>query len=243
MPTSCWLQSAPRRRHLSPPREHVVAIDGAESKLNKRIDDGEITINNYSAFCKDRSKRGRGVVTYCMSCLQPKRLLEDFSFCMEFVAFKVVSQQTGPKIFCCIYKPPNSKPTWVNDLNNILNHLSFYSLPITLVGDFSTDLLDDNRFADELKINFCFDQLIKCATRVTTKSSTLLDHIYTNSCLPVQAGVFSLGLADHNAIYCHFKQSGRHSMPSDRRHYRLALFRQMRHVSDISACEVLGSKD
>ena len=32
-------------------------------------------------------------------------------------------------------------------------------------------------------------------------------------------------------------------MPSDSRHHRLALFRQMRHVSDISACEVLGSKD
>ena len=54
---------------------------------------------------------------------------------------------------------------------------------------------------------------------------------------------FSLGLADHNAIYCHFKQSGRHSMPSDSRRHRLALFHQMRHVSDISACEVLGSKD
>ena len=88
-----------------------------------------------------------------------------------------------------------------------------------------------------------FYQLIKCATRVTTKSSTLLDHIYTNSCLLVQVGVFSLGLADHYAIYYHFKQSGRHSMPSDYRRHRLALFHQMRHVSDISACEVLGSKD
>ena len=142
----------------------------------------------------------RRIVTYCLSCLQPKRQLEDFSSCVEFVAFKVVSQKTGPMIFCCIYRPPNSKSTWVNDLNNILNHLSFYSLPITLIGNFNIDLLDDNRFADELKINFCFDQLTKCATRVTTKSSTLLDHIYTNSYLPVQASVFSLGLADHKAF-------------------------------------------
>ena len=137
---------------------HVLCI--TESKLNKRIDDGEITINNYSVFCKVRSRRGGNVVTYCLSCLQPKCLLEDFSYCVEFVAFKVVSQQTGPMIFCCIYRPTYSKPTWVND---------------------------HTRFADELKINFCFDQLIKCATRVTTKSSTWLDHIYTNSCLPVQA--------------------------------------------------------
>ena len=186
--------------NLAPP---VLCI--SESKLNEHIDDGEITINNYSAFCKDRSRRGRDIVTYCLSCLQPKHLLEDFSSCVEFVAFKIVSQKTVPMIFCCIYRPPNSKPTWVNDLNIILNHLSYYSLPITLIGDFNIDLLDDNRFADEFKINFCFDQLIKFATRVTTKSSTLFEHIYMNSYLPVQAGVFSLGLTNHYAIYCHFK--------------------------------------
>ena len=32
-------------------------------------------------------------------------------------------------------------------------------------------------------------------------------------------------------------------MPSHSRCHSLALFRQMRHLSDISACEVLGSKD
>ena len=82
---------------------HVLCIN--ESKLNKRIDDGEININNYSTFSKDRSRRGGGVVTYCLSCVQPKRLLEDFSSCVEFVAFKVVSQKTGPMIFCCTYRP------------------------------------------------------------------------------------------------------------------------------------------
>ena len=66
-----------------------------ETKLNKRINNREITIDYYSAFRKDRSRRGGGVVIYCLPCLQPKRLLEDFSSCVEFVAFKVVSQQTG----------------------------------------------------------------------------------------------------------------------------------------------------
>ena len=46
-------------------------------------------------------------------------------------------------------------------------------------------------------------QLIKSPTRVTVNSSSLLDHILTNSTEKVsQSGILDLGLSDHQLIYC-----------------------------------------
>ena len=46
-------------------------------------------------------------------------------------------------------------------------------------------------------------QIIKDATRITEKTSTLLDHILTNSKEKVsQSGIVDIGLSDHQMIYC-----------------------------------------
>ena len=56
-------------------------------------------------------------------------------------------------------------------------------------------------------IEFCANhdlkQIITSRTRITEKSSTLLDHILTNSSNRVsQSGVIDFGLSDHQLIYC-----------------------------------------
>ena len=46
-------------------------------------------------------------------------------------------------------------------------------------------------------------QLISCPTRITKNTSTLLDHVLTNSHDKVsQSGVIDIGLSDHQLIYC-----------------------------------------
>ncbi len=55
----------------------------------------------------------------------------------------------------------------------------------------------------EFCANHDLKQIITSPTRITEKSSTLLDHILTNSSDKVsQSGVLDLGLSDHQLIYC-----------------------------------------
>ena len=45
-------------------------------------------------------------------------------------------------------------------------------------------------------------QLISIPTRVTSKISTLIDHVLSNSSQKVnQCGVFELGISDNNLVY------------------------------------------
>ena len=63
---------------------------------------------------------------------------------------------------------------------------------------------------------FNFTQLITEATRVTSNSSTLIDHILSNSCEKIcQSGTISIGLSDHFLTYMTRKivkgQIGKHN--------------------------------
>ena len=51
--------------------------------------------------------------------------------------------------------------------------------------------------------NFGLNQIIKAPTRITCETSTLIDHILTNSHEKIsQSGVIDCGLSDHNVIFC-----------------------------------------
>ena len=117
----------------------VVCI--TESKLCKNICDSEISIQDYKLFRKDRNRVGGGVLIYCKYSLQCKQLLCEFSSNVEFVAIKADTPPKGTAIICCVYRLPSSKATWINEFNDVFNHLSMSNVPVTLLGDFNMDLL------------------------------------------------------------------------------------------------------
>ena len=45
-------------------------------------------------------------------------------------------------------------------------------------------------------------QLIKCPTRVTCSSSSILDHVLAREILVSQIGVIDVGISDHQLVYC-----------------------------------------
>ena len=102
---------------------------------------------------------------------------------------------------------------------------------IFLLGDFNINLLHNGKYT--LKENqtmqnripsaslvsqyklFCqrysLEQIIKHATRTTCSSSTLIDHILTNSREKIsQSGVIDIGISDHQLIY--LTQQSSHSV-------------------------------
>ena len=52
-------------------------------------------------------------------------------------------------------------------------------------------------------------QLIDCQTRITSNTSTLIDHILTNSQENIsQSGAIDTAISDHSLIYCTRKIAG-----------------------------------
>ena len=118
----------------------------------------------------------------------------------------------------------NSKPIYVDvcyrtDGNNLLvkcleNTLSMLrqDCDVMVLGDFNICLHSNkSKLSKDYKSLLSFfhcKQLINSPTRVTDKTSTLLDHIFTNNTGKIcQSGVLPVGLSDHFITYCTRKSS------------------------------------
>ena len=84
------------------------------------------------------------------------------------------------------------------------NYLKLFKIrtdsEIYLLGDFNICFFQkcSNLCKKYLLRMFNLTQLITEATRVTSSSSTLIDHILSNSCEKIcQSGTISIGLSDH----------------------------------------------
>ena len=74
--------------------------------------------------------------------------------------------------------------------------------PVYIMGDFNIDLINSNsKTVDYLGISIqnMFIQLIESPTRVSSISSTLIDHVFHNNVEEVQATVHKISITDHYA--------------------------------------------
>ena len=107
-------------------------------------------------------------------------------------------------LICSCYRPPNDEE-FLSKLEVSLSKLDpaaeFY-----ILGDMNIDISQDSalltRYRAIMNIFNC-SQIINEATRVTPDSSTVLDHIMTNSVGKVKGkGVIPSGFSDHFMVYC-----------------------------------------
>ena len=92
----------------------------------------------------------------------------------------------------------------------MFNTPNFDNQEVYILGDFTVNLnYEGRRVPNGVKKykEFCtlhgLTQLVKSATRVTKSTSTILDHILTNSVDNIfQVGTLDIGLSDHQLIYC-----------------------------------------
>ena len=127
---------------------------------------------------------------------------------------------TKPITVGIIYRPPNqSKFLDVFEENLPKLNTSYHG--IYFLGDFNINLFENGKYVfqksssnDKNPDSFtkkyyeCFTpfglkQLIKCQTRVTWQSSSILDHVLASFPDRVsQIGVIDIGISDHQLIYC-----------------------------------------
>ena len=114
--------------------------------------------------------------------------------------------KTKPILIEIVYRPPDDSHFLDNAPDAIDNSTNFENQEVYILGDFNINVSENSNLAKSYR-EICalhgLIQVIETPTRITGTSSTLIDHILTNSKLSItQHGVLEIALSDHYVIYC-----------------------------------------
>ena len=102
-----------------------------------------------------------------------------------------------------MYRNPAVTYAWYDDSVEMMDKVNERNSNIVLLGDFNIDLLKFHSAWASTTSMFGLHQLIRCATRRTQTTTTLLDHIYTNNEHMVSnAQVSNICMSDHCPVIC-----------------------------------------
>ena len=148
---------------------------------------------------------------YEYETLEKLSFFEDKFF--ESLFLKVITGKSKFKIIGNIYRPPGANIyLFIEKLDEILNCINSDPLlkkaeEVILMGDFNINLLDHethdgtSKYLDTL-LNFGQLPLITLPTRVTNNTSTLIDHISSNTNVKdIESGLILSSLSDHYPVF------------------------------------------
>ena len=191
----------------------ILAIN--ETKIDHKIEDRLISLEDFSLCRYDRSRQGGGVALYVRNAVRfkPRENLPNKS--LELICIEVEPPNLNPFIVIAWYRPPSKSNSCFVNLDENLSFLDGEGKEIIILGDTNCDICHRDTTPShvvqlrELYDLFDMKQIIKEPTRVTLDSSTLIDHIATTSCNNItESGVLNIGLSDHYLVYCVRKLRG-----------------------------------
>ena len=188
-----------------------------ETKCDSTISDHEICLPGFELIRRDRlinGRRGGGVCIYIRSNLNFKR----HDLISETLENLIVEISRSKSILVSTwYRPPDSPTSHFSEFEKMIGLISAENLEYFLLGDLNIDYLSTNNSPNRNKITEIFDiygleQMISEPTRITDKSSTLIDLCITNSPVNVViSGVLHLSISDHSLVYmvrkAHYKRN------------------------------------
>ena len=185
---------------------HVFALN--ETRLDDSIQDTEIKISHYNLIRKDRNRQGGGVAIYVHESITYKQVLHDSSKDLEVVILFIELKKCKPLLFCNWYRPPNSKCEVLSTYEDMLTFLEENRSSVVLMGDINLNISHEPLSSEckkycQLKDIHDLHQLntMEC-TRVTSDSSSLLDHMLCNQPENVDSwGVIDIGFSDHSLSF------------------------------------------
>ena len=188
-------------------RATVIGI--TESKLDGSVLDGEINIDGYELVRSDWNRHGGGVACYIRSDIS-FNVRGDFSSEIENIFFDILLPKTKPILIGILYRPPEQSKFLDNLSTSISQTCSFNEQEVYILGDLNINLINSQKHTPngiKRYKEFCslhgIEQLLTLPTRITKNSSSLLDHVLTNSANRIsQFGIVNVGLSDHQLIYC-----------------------------------------
>ena len=177
--------------------------------------------------CKRNFKRGGGVALYISDDLNFKirnDLINSEDY--ESIFVEIVSQPKNTLVGV-IYRAPDKCPQpFINNLSTTINLIDREKLPSFICGDFNINLLNTSSHRetnDFLNIMYSSSHypLISKPTRVTTRTSSLIDNIFCNILNnKITPGILYNDITDHFPVFCFMNKTNDNSgHPNPKAHY------------------------
>lgn len=231
-------------------KSNFLCLGFSETWLNMNIVDSMVHIDGYNIIRLDRKsgKKGGGLMIYILKRFGWEYLAQSLNVSntdLELVTILIKRPNQKDLCLSFVYAPPKSNPNkMIDHLDALANRVTESGKEWVIGGDFNVDFLTKAPHNRKLRIvgNFAkrnaLTQLISKPTRIAQTTSTLLDHIYSNTPDNVcQSGVLSYGLSDHDITYLVLKRN----LPNKKK--TTFSFRSMKNFDRVRLDELLKNAD
>jgi len=212
-------------KHLLDENNEIDVLGLGETFLSSSFSDSEFQLKNYQLFRRDRQSNGGGIVVYVKSnypCIQ-RHDLEIDSVESIWLEFKCEKQKSF--IVGYVYRPPSSAASWNTDMEKILEKVYCQNKEIILFGDINYNFVNSetsNVTWNNITNAFNLTQLVDKPTRVTSTTSTIIDHVYSNyPCDITDINVPVLSLSDHFPVCFTRKANAKNSVKKGPLHQKI----------------------
>ncbi len=186
-----------------------------ETRLDLSISDGLIHLDGYEVVRKDRSRNGGGVCIYLRSSINYKIRSYLIPPELEAVCLEITKPQSKPFIVTTIYRPPNATAEFFDHLEKLIKQIDDENKEMYILGDLNCNLFEEKNLFNmptnklySIYELYQLSQLINEPTRVTMRSSSLIDHVVTNTPEKIShSGVIHTGISDHSLVYTQSEKS------------------------------------
>ena len=190
------------------------------------ISDDFLSIHDYSIFRRDHAQHGHnGLAVYVHHSIvkYTKRRTDLEIGLTECLWLEVKVDKSNPLLVCTFYRNPSKKSfeclkcgnickkqisfaNWKEEFISLMDKVNDENKNVLILGDFNIDLKQKQIQWITVTSLFNLKQLISKPTRVTDKTSTMIDHIYTNNTnMTNNIKVVDSGISDHKPIFCKWK--------------------------------------
>ena len=155
----------------------------------------------------DRNRHGGGVACYVRDDISYNQKTI-FNSGVESIFVDIHLPKTKPFTVGIFYRPPD-KSKFIETITEDFYNLNAENNDLFILGDMNINLNEKKSTCplvkkyEEFISTFGLKQLIQQPTRITSSSSSLIDHVLTNANDKIsQSGILDIGLSDHQLIYC-----------------------------------------
>ena len=122
---------------------------------------------------------------------------------------EIIKPHSKPFLVTTVYRPPSSLPEFFDDFEKLIKAIDNENKEVYILGDLNCNMLKTDKDANipTKKIKSLYElyqltQMIDEATRVTMTTSSLIDHIVTNTPEKISdSGVIHTGISDHSLVF------------------------------------------
>ena len=187
---------------------HIFSM--CESKLNNSKLTSAFKVQGFHLpFRKDNHTNcGGGILVYVKDHIMAKRREDLESNDIACLWLEISPSKGKSFLLGSLYRNPTERVEWMDRFEQFFENVLNEGKEIILLGDFNKDLLNPNAHREWLVLteSLGLSQLVTQPTRVTTNTSTLIDHIYSSHEDNLsKESVCKIGISDHFAVVCNRK--------------------------------------